>query len=115
VLASVTRRSGDHPHTQRCGFGGAGAEIRHGCRAERNTHCILPLRPRTLRRRRYLLVTCRKHQAGCRSVAQAQHALAKIASIGDKPLYNNYSECCVARQSEYPPSGRFELNRHRHA
>jgi hypothetical protein len=69
----------------------------------------------TLRRRRYLLVTCRKAQAGCRTVAQAQHALAKNSSIGDKPLYLNYSECGVAPQSEYPPSGRSEPNQHRNA
>jgi hypothetical protein len=33
-----------------------------------------------------------KIQAVCRSVARAQHAQAESSSIGDKPLYVNYSE-----------------------
>jgi hypothetical protein len=45
-----------------------------------------------LRRRRCLLVTCRRIQAVGRSVAHAPQAPAEFSSIGDKRLYINYSE-----------------------
>jgi hypothetical protein len=91
VQASVTRRSGGLAPAQRRHFGRAGGEIRHECRAGRRTHCIFHggRRPTTPALSAGDLP---KIQAVCRSVARAQHAHAESSSIGDKPLYINYSE-----------------------
>jgi hypothetical protein len=91
VQASVTRRSGDLAHAQRRHFDRAGGKIRRECQAGRRTHCIFHGRRRPSTPALFA-GDLPKIQAVCRSVARAQHAQAESSSIGDKPLYINYSE-----------------------